>query len=240
DSVSASAETSFVSVQAAPAPVTARLPERPAVLAPLSPGRHKVEFTVDDETRDKLELCRDLLRHAVPSGSLNELLRRALELLIAELLKAKFAVTGEPRPARGAASGSRYIPAEVKRAVYLRDLGRCAYVSETGKRCGSRAWLEFHHLIPYAAGGEATVENLALACTLHNKYAAKLWFGPRAPERGGSVREEPAIYGAALPGTCPGADNSGAIPCAAGDAGWRSVPTMPRGRYVAREAESTP
>src|SRR5262245_65606991 len=69
--------------QPAPAPPSHRPPERLASLAPLSPGRHKVEFTIDDDTREKLELCRDLLRHAVPSGSLNELLRRAVELPLA-------------------------------------------------------------------------------------------------------------------------------------------------------------
>src|SRR5262249_3706521 len=41
---------------------------------------------------------------------------------------------------------------EVRRAVYLRDLGRCAFV-------------EFdHYPIPFAAGGRATVDNLQLRC----------------------------------------------------------------------------
>ena len=37
---------------------------------------------------------------------------------------------------------------------------------------GSRAFVEFHHLIPYAAGGRTTVENLALRCHAHNAYEA--------------------------------------------------------------------
>jgi len=38
--------------------------------------------------------------------------------------------------------------------------------------------LEFHHLDPYAIGGEATVENISLRCAAHNAYEAELVFGP--------------------------------------------------------------
>src|SRR5437867_1234517 len=78
-----------------------------------------------------------------------------------------------------AAPGSRHIPAEVKRAVWIRDGGRCAFVSAGGRRCGERGFLEYHHVEPYAAGGEATVENISLRCKSHNGHEAELYFGPR-------------------------------------------------------------
>ena len=49
------------------------------------------------------------------------------------------------------------IPAHVKRAVWLRDGGRCGFVTAHGRRCTERAFLEFHHRQPYAMGGETTV-----------------------------------------------------------------------------------
>ena len=52
-------------------------------------------------------------------------------------------------------------PAEVKRVVWKRDEGRCAFVGTHG-RCTERGFLEVHHLIPFADGGEATVDNLQL------------------------------------------------------------------------------
>ena len=43
-------------------------------------------------------------------------------------------------------------------------------------RCTERAFLEFHHRQPYAAGGKATVDNIELRCRAHNAYEAQLFF----------------------------------------------------------------
>src|SRR6185503_6701398 len=85
--------------------------------------------------------------------------------------------TDRPRRARRPASDSRHIPAEVKRAVYIRDRGLCAYASPSGHRCGERAFLEFHHVRPVAAGGTATLDNIELRCRVHNALEAELFFG---------------------------------------------------------------
>jgi len=71
---------------------------------------------------------------------------------------------------------SRYIPAAVKRAVWERDQGRCAFVGRGG-RCSETGFLEFHHRVPYAEGGQATVGNLMLTCVMHNGHEARRWFG---------------------------------------------------------------
>jgi hypothetical protein len=72
----------------------------------------------------------------------------------------------------------------VKRAVYLRDLGRCAHVGPNGRRCEARAFLQFHHLKPWMAGGETTLENVELRCRSHNLYEARRFYdrGPDASE----------------------------------------------------------
>ena len=123
------------------------------------------------------------MRHAIPSGDEAAILDRALTALLAALAQRKFAATGKPRPSAGAAVGSRHIPAEVRREVWQRDGGRCAFSGTSGRRCPERAFLEFHHVRPYAAGGEATVKNIQLRCRSHNGYEARAFFGPaRAAE----------------------------------------------------------
>jgi len=103
-------------------------PARPAVVTPLAPDRYKMQLTISGDTLEKLRLAKDLLRHAVPSGDDAVVVERALTVLLADLAKKKFAAASEPRPAPATRPGSRHIPAEVKRAVFLRDLGRCAFV----------------------------------------------------------------------------------------------------------------
>jgi hypothetical protein len=64
----------------------------------------------------------------------------------------------------------------VKRQVWKRDEGRCAYIGREG-RCTERGFLEYHHVQPYAAGGAATTANIELRCRAHNGYEASLFFG---------------------------------------------------------------
>ena len=74
-------------------------------------------------------------------------------------------------------AGTRTIPLAVLREVYKRDAGQCAFVSASGRRCSERGALEVHHVVAFARGGEATVENLKLACRSHNMWHAAQDFG---------------------------------------------------------------
>lgn len=47
----------------------------------------------------------------------------------------------------------------------------------SGHRCGERAFVEFHHVIPVAAGGRPTIDNIQLRCRVHNALEAELYFG---------------------------------------------------------------
>ena len=169
--------------------------QRPAEVTPLAPDRYKVQVTIGGETLEKLRLAKDLLRHAVPSGDEAVIFDRALTALLSDLAQKRFAASERPRPALPSRPGSRTIPAELKRRVWLRDLGCCAFVAATGRRCTERAFLEFHHVEPYALGGEATLANIQLRCRSHNAYEARLWFGHGNGNGAGSVREERAPYG---------------------------------------------
>jgi hypothetical protein len=155
-------------------------PSRRAVVAPLAEDHYKVAFTARAETYRKLRRAQDLMRHQVPDGNPAEIIDRALSLLVEELERRKLAAVSRPRRSPGGKSGSRHIPAEVRRSVWLRDGGRCGFVSKDNRRCGSESFLEFHHLRPHALGGEATVGNIALRCGPHNRHEARLAFGRRS------------------------------------------------------------
>jgi hypothetical protein len=172
-------------------------PAKPsAEVTPLSPDRYKVQVTISGDTFEKLRLAKDLLRHAVPSGDEAAILDRALTALLADLAQRKFAAAEKPRPSGATTPGSRHIPAEVKRAVWLRDLGRCAFVGTNGRRCPERGFLEFHHIHPHALGGEPTAGNIQLRCRAHNAYEARVCFGRSNGDGGGGyVREEAVPYG---------------------------------------------
>ena len=150
-------------------------PTRP-VVAPLAQERYKVQFTVSRQTHDKLRRAQDLLRHTVPNGDPAEIFDRALTLLVTHLERTKLASVQRLRAPRPAVAVSRHIPASVRRAVWTRDGARCAFVGNQG-RCAERGFLELHHVVPFAHGGAATVDNIQLRCRAHNQFEAEDVFG---------------------------------------------------------------
>ena len=116
------------------------------MVAPLTPERYRIQFTVGRETQQKLRHVHDLLRREIPDGDPGTIFDRALTLLLEDVARKKLAATPSPRPGRWSHPRSRHVPAEVKRQVWLRDHGQCAYVAPAGRRCRERAFLEFHHL----------------------------------------------------------------------------------------------
>jgi hypothetical protein len=153
-----------------------RGPTTPTAIAPLSPARYFVKLTVSQETHAKLQRARDLLRHTIPSGDPAAVIDRALTVLITQLEKTKHGATTRLRSGSATRSPGRHVPAAVKRAVCARDDGRCAFVGPEG-RCPETGFLEFHHVLPFAAGGETSIENLQLRCRSHNAYEAERFFG---------------------------------------------------------------
>jgi hypothetical protein len=195
----ASAPTAGVSAVAA-----APEPERPTVvqpsvarpiIQPTSPERYRVQFTIGRETHDKLRRLQDLLRREIPDGDPAAIFDRAVALLLEKVEKQKLGAAARPRPRpRSIRPGtdreawvetpqSRDIPRNIKRGAWRRDGGRCAYVARNGHRCPERTFLEFHHIVPYARGGRATLDNISLRCRRHNQYEAEIVFGPHGASR---------------------------------------------------------
>ena len=174
-------------------PPPSRLPApapRP-VVAPLAPERYRVQFTVSKETHDKLRRVQDLLCREIRNGDPAIIFDRGLDEILEKAEKKKLAKTTNPRPPRKSKSGSRAIPAHVRRAVWKRDEGRCAFQGTSG-RCSERRFLEWHHVQPFGHQGPATVDNIALRCRAHNVYESEHVFGRFDPS---IVRDAPEIYG---------------------------------------------
>jgi 5-methylcytosine-specific restriction endonuclease McrA len=98
----------------------------------------------------------------------------------------------EPRPAK-----PDHIPAEVKRAVWVRDGGCCQWALENGGVCGSKHRLQFDHIRPKAQGGASTVDNVRVLCASHNLRAARIAFGDAWIDR--FTSRPPPTAAAALP-----------------------------------------
>jgi 5-methylcytosine-specific restriction endonuclease McrA len=178
-----------------------------AIIEPTSPHRYRLQFTIDQETHDRLRRVQALLAREIPGGDPAAIFERALKMLEAHVEKTKLAHLSRPqrqpqpeapstRSATDNSGGtptSRHIPHETRRTVWKRDGARCAFVSPEGRRCTERKFLEFHHVWPYARQGPATVDNIALRCRRHNQYEAEMFFGTnRAYVIGGdSIRTPP-------------------------------------------------
>lgn len=152
-------------------------PIRRPVIVPLSEEHYKIQVTFTRRAHDKLRQAQALMRHQLPSGDPAAVLERALDALVDDLLKKKAAAVQRPRAPSEDAPKGRHIPADVQRKVWSRDGAQCAFKSGDGRRCSETGCLEYHHVVPYAAGGKATPDNIELRCRAHNGYEAERYFG---------------------------------------------------------------
>lgn len=148
---------------------------------PLSARSYRVVFTASEQLKDKLDRARDLLSHTVAPSDLPGLIERALDLLIAHAERRRFGAK-HPRRSTSVATEqhkrrSRYVPANVRRAVWERDEGRCTYCDADGNRCEQRSFLQLDHREPFGLGGAQTAEVLRLRCAAHNALYAEESYG---------------------------------------------------------------
>ena len=177
---------------AAPHPAPAP-PRKRDTVEPLTAELNRFHLTVSRRFLEKLDKAKDALSHSHPGASAEAILEAGLDLLLARDAKRK-GLVAKPRSAApshpgllprtsGGGSGSDRIPASVKRAVWIRDQGRCQWPLDSGGICGSTYRLQFDHIEPRARGGPSTVENIRIACDRHDQYAARLLFGDEWMEK---------------------------------------------------------
>ena len=79
------AATARESPPAAPTQPTATTPAPAPAVVPLAAARFKVQFTADEQLKEKLERASRLMRHRVPNGDLATVVDKALDLLLLKL-----------------------------------------------------------------------------------------------------------------------------------------------------------
>jgi hypothetical protein len=160
-----------------------RSPSRSSDLVqPLARGRYRVQFSASEALRDKLERLQAL----VPGADLATLVEQAVTAELERLEARRFGRTKAPRKTLAetdTSGGPRSIPAAVRRAVYERAGGRCAFMDARGRRCEERSRLQFHHRHPHGHGGDRTPGNISLLCRSHNRYLAEIDYGQTAIAR---------------------------------------------------------
>lgn len=170
-------------------------------LRPLPEQKTMIQFVASVELMGKLEELKSLLAHQNFEGRMDVLIEKLADIALKKLnpastdrpasagmsstspsasnSKAPIARVISPAPGMNQVSPvqrarSRYIPAQVKRGVFLRDKNGCTYRNpKTGRVCGSLHGLQLDHLIPFSQGGDHSVDNLSLRCGAHNRYRAE-------------------------------------------------------------------
>lgn len=162
--------------------------ERTLTASTGAPPTSKITIDADDELVEMLERVKAL--HSDPTASTGTLLKKVLKEYLekrapkpAQKVPKKQIVdfrtaSRAPEVQSTGERSSRYIPVAVKNLVRLRSRDQCEHVSRvTGRRCESRAQLEFDHIHPFAFGGSNDASNIRHLCRGHNRFEALLVFG---------------------------------------------------------------
>jgi hypothetical protein len=160
---------------------------------PVTAELSRLHVTVARRFQEKLEAARAALSHAHPGANAEEILEAGLDLVLARHAKRKGLVE-KPRKDTPSPASSR-VPAHVKRAVWIRDGGRCQWPLDGGGVCGSTLRAELDHVVPRARGGPSTVENTRVLCRVHNDLAARRAFGDDWMDRFTRKRGTPRAAG---------------------------------------------
>ena len=169
--VSAAQDPLFAAQAADPAHAQTTAP------APASPARVEFTFTAEEALARDVERARELLRNKHPWCRLEDVFREAVATLL-ERLDPDRRPPSRARQVRAGAPRRRVIPRHVRAAVWRRDGGRCVFAGADGRRCGSRAFLEYDHVQPWALGGSSVEPaNVRLLCRAHNLLSARRVFG---------------------------------------------------------------
>ncbi len=88
-------------------------------------------------------------------------------------------VTHGPAGALDIGRKSRTVPAAMRRALDLRDGGRCSFPG-----CENSRWVDAHHIVHWARGGHTKLDNLILLCTHHHRLVHEGGFSVTRSARG--------------------------------------------------------
>jgi hypothetical protein len=150
--------------------------KRPEKKRVINATETEIRFTADQKLMKKLERLKNLMGHKSSAQTYAGLFEELADLALKKLDPME--KPAEVPPQKSSTTGTRYIPAKLKRAIWQRDQGQCSYVEpESGKRCESKHALQYEHVVPFGKGGSSTFENLKLLCPNHNRLTAIQAYG---------------------------------------------------------------
>ena len=173
-------------------------PPAPRLLQPVAADATLFRAKLGNRTVEALKRAAELASHRIKAGDWDALLAEMARVFCEHELKRIAAKTEKPHKSSKAPKNNDDIPRAVRRAVWDRDEGCCAFIGADGRRCGSRWRVQYHHVHPAGQGGPATDKNIQLRCARHNQYEADLVYGkgfmdvrrtPTTPGRGDLDRQ---------------------------------------------------
>ena len=166
-------------------------PATPADNAPTGSTTDSQVNTLTDSahnpSRDALEFSPATSADDAPAGSTVNSQDNALTDLAGDPSRDAFAVppaigpnatAGRPRPSLNLSRKHRLVQPALRRALEARDRG-CRFPG-----CIHERWLDAHHVVHWADGGETSLENTLLLCSSHHRLLHEGGFAIRADANG--------------------------------------------------------
>jgi len=167
-----------------------RLPDK---VKSVSATQIRLEINLDQKTYEKLIKIKALRSHNHPEGQWNNILEDMCLLALSKwdpevkILTSKKKIDPMPhgtsmvkqmQKLKPPTPLKRNIPTKIRKYVWIRDQGKCQFIDPlTKKMCGERFGAQIDHVLPWALGGEHSIENLRVLCWGHNQHRAKKTFG---------------------------------------------------------------
>jgi hypothetical protein len=132
------------------------LPDQKVTIKVNSENTYQLKITIDEETNELIKELKALSKNQEIGSLIKEALKTQIELK----KKKKFALTSKITPAAGVTL-KRTPPNSLKREVFTRH--------KVCQKCGSKHFLNFDHIVPFALNGQTSTNNLRLLCTNCNQ-----------------------------------------------------------------------
>jgi 5-methylcytosine-specific restriction endonuclease McrA len=139
----------------------------------------QLTFSLERPTFQNLHELQSLRSHKHPPSSYRGIVHDLVELGQKEWNPLRCTVSSAPQKRCDKENTSpSHVPESIRREVWIRDQGACTYQDPgTGKRCGSKTYVQLDHIHPLALGGKHELSNLRLLCGTHNRARARKTFG---------------------------------------------------------------
>lgn len=117
-----------------------------------------LKFHINDKDFQLFQEIKGLLGHVPKDNFWKVIFEAAIKRITADKFKTESTQVNDSK-------NPRYLPAHIKKAVYLRD--------KVCKKCGGKWALEYDHILPYSMSGKTEIENIRLLCKSCNQRHRK-------------------------------------------------------------------